>query len=103
MGPAAEGSMSDPRLVYMADKVYRSAVCIHEATHADYMEQIGDVYVSFIPLPENESYLYCDALVTNHKTEREDVLQMKADPLGYVKSILAPGIPKEALPATDTP
>jgi len=89
--------MRDPRLEYMEYEEYRVGVCIHEAAHADYMEQIGDVYVSFIPLPEDESYRHCDALVTNGKTESEDVLQMKTNPLGYVKSILAAGIAEEVL------
>jgi len=86
---------ADPRLVYMTDEPYRAAVCIHEAIHADYMESIGDVYVEFIPLPE-DPYRYADAVVTNHKSESEDFVQMKADPLGYVKSILAGGTQRKS-------
>jgi hypothetical protein len=92
--------MSDPRLIYLKDKSYRAAVCIHEAAHADYMEQIGDVYVRFVPLPDGE-HANSDALVTNDKTASEDLLQMKANLLGYVKTIVAAGIAEEVLTGQD--
>ncbi len=90
-------NQSDPRLEYLMEESYRAGVCIHEAAHAEYMERIGDVYVEFIPLPNEEQFKYCDALVTNHATYEQDVAQAKANPLGYLKSILAAGIAEELL------
>jgi len=83
------------------DESYRVGVCIHEAAHAEYMERIGDIYVEFIPLPYEERYGSCDALVTNHATPEQDIVQAKADLLGYIKSILAAGIAEEFLTDED--
>jgi hypothetical protein len=81
---------SDPRLHYLADKTYRVGVCLHESSHSEYMERLGDLYVEFIPLPSGE-YHTADALVTNRKSKSDDYA-MKSDLLGYVKSIIAGGL-----------
>jgi hypothetical protein len=99
-GGVASG-VNDSRLVYMMDEAHRASISIHEAAHAEYMERIGDIYVEFIPLPDEERYRYCDALVTNHRPESEDLVQMQADPLGYIKSIVAAGIAQEVLTGRD--
>ena len=81
----------------LMEESYREAVCIHESIHADYMERIGDVYVEFLPLYVSPEGIQCPAAVTNHKRKADDRMQMKADPLGYVKSIIAGGIAEEIL------
>jgi hypothetical protein len=79
--------------VQMRDEWFRTAVCLHEAAHAEYMERRTGRYVEFVPphvfVKSDGELTYSNASVTNPDPTAEDI--------DYVKEVLAAGIAEDTL------